>query len=159
MTEGLGTDALDEERDDQGDEEDEAGDLNRMMECRHGDAHEALLMMMVMMMSCMGVGSCMLVAVVLLCDMTMCVVVCIGLVRMRRLCMKLFRLFLLVAVTVLMHTEIVNMLLRCLRMAAMPHEYVEQETTDEAQYRLRRQNPQHRRRMYTLRDKNRQHLI
>ena len=38
VTEGLGTDPLDEERDDQGDEEDEAGDLNRMMERRHGDA-------------------------------------------------------------------------------------------------------------------------
>ena len=51
------------------------------------------------------------------------------------------------------------MLLRCLRMAAMPHEDVEQETTDETQHRLRRQNLHHRRRMYALRDKNRQHLI
>ena len=65
----------------------------------------------------------------------------------------------IIAVTVLMYTEIMNMLLRGLRMAAMPHENVEQETTDEAQHRLRRQNPQHRRRMYAFRDKNRQHLI
>lgn len=74
----LGTDALDQEGDDQGDEEDEAGDLNRMMERRHRDAQEALLMMVVVMMSCMR----MLVAVMLLRDVTMYVVVCIGLVRM-----------------------------------------------------------------------------
>ena len=78
VTDGLRTDALNQEGDDQGDEEDEAGDLNRMMERRHRDAQEALLMMV--MMSCMR----MLVAVMLLCDVTMCVVVCIGLVRMVR---------------------------------------------------------------------------
>lgn len=81
VTDGLRTDALDQEGDDQGDEEDEAGDLNRMMERRHRDAQEALLMM-VMMMSCMGMG--MLVAVKRLRTMMMCVVVCIGLVRMVR---------------------------------------------------------------------------
>ena len=81
VTDGLRTDALDQEGDDQGDEEDEAGDLNRMMERRHREAQEAFLMM-VMMMSCMGMG--MLVAVKRLRAMMMCVVVCIGLVRMVR---------------------------------------------------------------------------
>ena len=76
VTDRLGTDALDEEGDDQRDEEDECGDLNRMMQRRHRDPREALLMMV--MMSCMR----MLVAVMLLRDVTMYVVVCIGLVRM-----------------------------------------------------------------------------
>ena len=76
VTDRLGTDALDEEGDDQRDEEDECGDLNRMMQRRHRDPRKALLMMV--MMSCMR----MLVAVMLLRDVTMYVVVCIGLVRM-----------------------------------------------------------------------------
>ena len=127
--------------------------------------------MMVVMMSCMR----MLVAVMLLRDVTMYVVVCIGLVRMVRSLHivrvgrfsvmsirsmeRVLFLGIIVTGTVLMYAEVVNMLLRGLRMAAMPHEDVEQETTEEAQHRLRRQNPQHGRRMYALRDKNRQHLI
>ena len=162
MADRLGTDTLDQEGDDQGDEEDEAGDLNRMMERRHRDAQEALLMMVVMM-SCMR----MLVAVMLLRDVTMYVVVCIGLVRMVRSLHivrvgrfsvmsirsmeRVLFLGIIVTGTVLMYAEVVNMLLRGLRMAAMPHEDVEQETTDEAQHRLRRQNPQHRRRVYAFR--------